>query len=169
MDAISVVFNVVDEKNHVVGPPISPFATPEQFKDKIQQMINAWLLFGLLSTKEELSRFPEYEEAVKQSPIASAVYACCFLKKTWPEAEKKIATCKESSLLYAAKLIKGRFAEGEKVISESPEYLLAYSLTVLKRSKLPDFMHRKMIAHAIKDPNNKYIKRYLRFKKVRES
>ena len=159
----------IDPKNPRIGPELKADATPEQISDKIQQMINAWSIFGYFFNSENLPTFPQYESDIKKTPIAAAIYACCFLKKPWPEAESSIAKCKESSMLYASKLLKGRFPAGEKVISESPEHLLAYSLIVLKRGKLPDFLHRKMIAHAIKDPDNKHIKRYLRFKKVREA
>jgi hypothetical protein len=163
---INKIFTV-DLKGEIVGPNIDSNATPEQFADKIQQLINAWVIFGHLFAKEALPLFPHYEDDIKKSPIASAIYSCCFMKKPWLEAEKSIAKDKEASMLYASKVLKARFPAGEEAISEDPEYCLAYCLLVLKRGKLPEFMHNKMLLHAIKDPDNKHIKRYLKYKKVK--
>jgi hypothetical protein len=157
----------IDLIGESVGPKIGADATPEQLSDKIQQQINAYLLFGHLFAKEDLPLFPQYENDIKRVPIAAAIYSYCFMKKPWPEAEKVIAKEKEASMLYAGRVLRSRFPAGEEAISSDPEYCLAYSLFVLKRGKLPDFMHNKMLLHAIKDPDNKHVKRYLKFKKVR--
>jgi len=157
----------IDLVEKSIGPKISADATPEQLADKIQQQINAYTLFGHLLAKEDLPLFPQYEDDIKKVPIAAAIYSYCFMKKPWPEAEKVIAKEKEASMLYAVKVLKSRFPAGEKAISSDPEYCLAYSLLVLKRGRLPDFMHNKMLLHAIKDPDDKHVKRYLKFKKVK--
>jgi hypothetical protein len=152
-----------------IGPSLKPDSTEEEFADKIQQLINSYFVWGHATNKEDIPRFPKFEEKLLKSSIGCAFYAYCFLKKRWPEAEKTIAKDKEASLFYAIKVLKSRFPAGEKEISKSPEHCLVYSTLALKRGKLPDDMHRQILLTAIKDPDNKHIKRYLRFKKVRES
>jgi hypothetical protein len=156
-------------KDGIVGPELRPDSSKEEFLDKIQQMINAYSVWGHVSNKERLPTFPQFEDEIKTNPIASAFYAHCFLKRPWPEAEEKIAEEKEASLFYAIKVLKRRFIAGEKEIAKSPEHCLVYSILVLKRGKLPDEMHRHMLLAAIKDPNDQNIKRYLRFKKVKSA
>lgn len=151
-----------------IGPTLSPAASMEEFSVKMQQMINAYAFFGYCFNDEDLPAFPNYESSFIKIPIAAAIYSCSFLKKPWPKAEKYISKDKDASLLYAAKVLKNRFIAGEVVIGDHPDYCLAYSILVLKRARLPDFMHNKILANAIKDPENKSIKRYLKFKKVRK-
>lgn len=164
------VFTIsVNRKKTSIGPKLKKTSSFEEVQDKLQQLINAWLVCGYFYAEEDLPLFPEYEKAIAKHPLAAAFYSSCFMKKPWPKAEKCIAKDKEASMLYSTRVLKSRFAIGEKVISENPEYCLAYSILVLKRGKLPDFMHNRMLLHAIEDPNNKHVKRYLRFKKVKGS
>lgn len=156
-------------KKTCIGPKLKKTSSLEEVQNKLQQLINAWLVCGYFFAEEDLPLFPEYEKAIARHPLAAAFYSSCFMKEPWPKAEKCIAKDKEASMLYATRVLKSRFSMGEKVISEHPEYCLAYSLLVLKRGKLPEFMHNRMLLHAIEDPNNKHVKRYLRFKKVKGS
>lgn len=167
MNIGQVAFSInIDPKNSKIGNTLSSTSSFEEVQDKLQQLINAWMVKGFFFTKENIPTFPSYEKAIAKHPLAAALYACCFMKKRWPYAEKTIAKDKEASLIYAHKLLKSRFEEGEKIISEDPEYCLAYSLLVLRRRRLPEFMHNKMLLHGMQDPENNHVKRYLRFKKV---
>lgn len=156
----------LNPKDRRIGNKLNPEASFEEVREKIQHLINAWMIKGFFLNDEAIPRFAQYEESIAANPLAAAFYACCFLKRPWPEAEKLIAKDKEASMLYATKLLRKRFPAGEAAISEHPEYCLAYSVLLLKRGKLPDLMHNKMLAHGIKDPDNEHVRRYLRFKKV---
>jgi len=52
---------------------------------------------------------------------------------------------------------------------ESPCICLYLSQAYLKRGRLPDLLHNSMLAHAIKDPKNKSVKRYFKYKKVKSA
>jgi hypothetical protein len=163
-----VAFTIdINPKTPKIGKTLSPTSSFKEVQDKLQQIINAWMVKGFFFTKEDIPTFPKYEKAISKHPLAAAFYACCFMKERWPAAEKTIAKDKEASMIYAHRLLRKRFEEGEKTISEDPEYCLAYSLLVLKRGKLPEFMHNKMLVYGIQDPENNHVKRYLRFKKVK--
>lgn len=163
---VNKIFSIsIDAKTERIGFKLKENSSIEQVADKINQLVHAYMM-GWFSDKEDILTFPQYENKIKKNPLAAAFYSCCFMKKPWPEAEKYIAKNKDASFFYATNVLKSRFPAGEKAISEDPECSLAYCIVILKRKKLPEDMHRKMLSHAIKDPDNKHIKRYLRFKKV---
>lgn len=49
---------------------------------------------------------------------------------------------------------------------EPDKFCLYISKHYLKRGRLPDFLHRFMLAYGIENPKSKCVKRYLTYKKV---
>jgi len=66
------------------------------------------------------------------------------------------------SCIYAKNVIKGRWIEAEDTIMTDPVWTHDYAVAVIK-GKLPDKMHNMMILHAIKDPNDIWVKEYFEF------
>ena len=65
------------------------------------------------------------------------------------------------SCLYAQKIIKGRWIDAEDIIMTDPACTFDYAFYVIK-GKLPDKMHNMMILHAIKNPNDIWVKEYFK-------
>lgn len=156
----------IDDKG-IIGPKLNKNSSKELVFDKIRQLWMAHMLKGWMECDENLPVFPKLEKEILKTPWSSVVYSYCFLKKPWKEAEKIIAKEKETSLFYAAHVLKSRFELGEEQISENPEYSWAYCVLVMKRKRLPNKMHQKMMLMAMKDPDNKSIKKYLSYKGVK--
>jgi hypothetical protein len=106
------------------------------------------------------------EPFIIKGPYCAYLYARDVIKDRWIEAEPIIINDSSWAYYYARNLIKGRWIEAENIISTNSEYAYRYALQVIN-GKLPENMHNAMIAHGIADPNNKYIKRYLKSKKYR--
>lgn len=51
----------------------------------------------------------------------------------------------------------------------SPDICLYISQLYLKRGRLPEILHNSMLAYGIKDPKNKSVKRYFRYKNVKSA
>jgi len=64
--------------------------------------------------------------------------------------------------LYTRNAIQDRWIEAEDVIMTDPSPCFYYAEYVIK-GKLPEKMHNMMILHAIKDPNDYYVKNYFEF------
>ena len=75
------------------------------------------------------------------------------------ELEDIILTCLRYSYRYALNVVEGRWIEAEDIIMNSSYYSSRYASHVIK-GKLPEKMHNMMILHAIKDPEDKYVKDY---------
>ena len=71
-----------------------------------------------------------------------------------PELENIISQDARYSFFYAKEVVKGRWELGENAISQDTYFSFLYAKDVLK-NKLPELMHNKMIAYAIKDPTRK--------------
>jgi len=86
-------------------------------------------------------------------------YAVNVLKSRWPEMEEKIKKSAKCSVAYARDIIKGRWEEAEKYIAKNDKYLSQYGIEVIK-GKLPDVLHNKMIASAMRDSKNSAVVAY---------
>lgn len=107
-------------------------------------------------------RNPEFEKKLLSSKYnqGKAVwYAVNVLKNRWPEMEEKIKKSAKWAVSYARDVIKGRWLEAEKYISKNDRYTSQYGVEVIK-GKLPDVLHNRMLAAALKNSKNKDVKRY---------
>jgi hypothetical protein len=84
------------------------------------------------------------------------LYSQLILKK-----EDKIKKSAKWSVAYARDVIKGRWEEAEKYISKNDKYLSQYGIEVIK-GKLPDVLHNKMIASAMRDSKDSAAAAYFR-------
>jgi len=88
-----------------------------------------------------------------------AYYKACDSRKRLPEIEDIVLTDSWFSCMYAQYVIKGRWIEAEDVIMTNSADSCFYARHVIK-GKLPEKMHNMMFLHAIKDPDDWYIKSY---------
>jgi len=86
-------------------------------------------------------------------------YAINVLKGRWPEMEEKIKKSPKWAVAYARDVLKSRWEEAEKYISKRDKYLSQYALEVIK-GKLPDVLHNRMIAAAMRNSKDHDIKSY---------
>jgi len=86
-------------------------------------------------------------------------YAVNVLKGRWPEMEEKIKKSPKWSVAYARDVLKGRWEEAEKYISKKDNYLAQYGIEVIK-GKLPDVLHNRMIAAAMRNSKDRSVKSY---------
>jgi len=95
-----------------------------------------------------------------------AYYIAYDAGKRLPEIEDIVLTDSWFSCCYARDIIKGRWIEAEDFIMNNharpPYYCYFYAVDIIK-GKLPQKMHNMMILHAIKDPDDWYIKSYFEF------
>jgi len=82
--------------------------------------------------------------------------------KQLPELEDIILTSPWFSCLYALDVIKGRWIEAEDIIMTDTRESFDYAIDVIE-GKLPEKMHNMMILHAIKNPNDIWVKEYFEF------
>jgi len=82
--------------------------------------------------------------------------------KRLPKLENIILTDSWYSCRYAELLIKGKWIEAEDIIMTSPGDSYYYARDVIK-GKLPEKMHNMMILHAIKDPDDIWVKEYFKY------
>lgn len=75
-------------------------------------------------------------------------YVRDVVKKEWKEVEPLFASYPNFSFSYALYILKGRFEKGEPAISQNANFAYQYARKVIK-GKLPEDMHRQMLAHAI--------------------
>lgn len=108
------------------------------------------------------SRFKLAEKLISQDPEYSYKYARNILKKRWVLGEDSISKNSCFSYEYAKNVLKKRFTKGEESISNSSKYSLFYACFVVE-DKLPIKMHNKMIAMAIENQEDIYIKKYFDF------
>ena len=107
-----------------------------------------------------LSRIFKREKDMKVSELA--------YRKAWragkrlPELEYIIMTDPQIACFYAEDIIKGRWIEAEDIIMNDPHETYCYAIQVIK-GKLPEKIHNMMLLHAIKDPDNCYVKEYFEF------
>jgi hypothetical protein len=107
-------------------------------------------------------RFKLAEKLISQDSEYAYRYAKDVLKKRWAFGEDAISKDPAYSYEYAKNVLKKRFIKGEDVISNEPQFALYYAVHLLNK-KLPIKMHNKMIAMAIQNPEDIYIKEYFNF------
>jgi hypothetical protein len=95
-------------------------------------------------------KYPEY--ALK--------YTKNFIGKKYKKAEQSISKDVECSVDYA-KLIKNRFPKGEKTIIGDTEFSYHYAKDIMN-GRLPENMHNAMIAKAIENSNDIWVKKYFK-------
>lgn len=157
----------VDICNNSIGGVVNENSSWQDVEKKLVHLWNAIPLFGL-HNEEELPLYPQYENIIAQNPVYSVVYASCFVKGAFPAGEKSISRNSFASYFYSVVCLKKRFELGESAIADNTKTCLEYCIKIFKRKKLPPDMHRKMLAHGIKDSGDKYVKRYFSFKGVSE-
>jgi len=91
-----------------------------------------------------------------------AYYKAIRAGKRLIELEDMVLTDAFWAYIYAENIIKSRWIEAEDVIMTDSSPCFAYAEYVTK-GKLPEKMHNMMILHAIKDPNDYYVKKYFEF------
>jgi hypothetical protein len=82
-----------------------------------------------------------------------------------PEIENVLSQDARYSFFYAKEVVKGRWELGENAIIQDTYFSFLYAKDVLK-NKLPEPMHNKMIAYAIKDPTKYFTQQYFEFIKI---
>ena len=95
-----------------------------------------------------------------EKAFKEAYYKAWDSGKRLPELEQNIILHNPHyACFYAEDIIKARWIEAEDIIMNSSYYSSRYASHVIK-GKLPEKMHNMMILHAIKDPDDKCVKRY---------
>lgn len=164
MSIIPTTFQV-DIFNGGIGKPINKKSSWKEVEEKIINLWNAIPIFGL-HNEDDLPLYPKYENFIIRNSIYSTIYASCFVKGAFLKGEDAISKNAYCSYFYAFVCLKKRFEKGEDAIATDPRASLEYCINIFKRKKLPDNMHRKMLAFGIKDSDNQYVKRYFSFKGV---
>ena len=100
------------------------------------------------------------EQTISESAECSCLYAEHVIKGRFVLGEYVISKDAEYSCEYAEHEIKGRFVLGEEAISKDARSSYEYARYVIG-GRLPDTMHRKMLAFGIIDSSDRYVKRYL--------
>ena len=109
-------------------------------------------------------RFELGEAAISKDALYSYFYARDVIGGRFHLGEAVICKYAWESYHYAKNVIGGRFELGEAAISQDAEWSYCYAKDVIQ-GRLPDIMHRKMIAFGIIDSSDKYVKKYLGSKK----
>ena len=105
-------------------------------------------------------RFELGEAAISESAVRSYWYARDVIKERFELGEAAISQKARWSQLYARDVIGGRWELGEAAISKDADTSFKYAKEVIG-GRLPDTMHRKMLAFGIMDSSDKHVKRYL--------
>ena len=154
-----------------IGPNLPLKPSWEQLKNKLKEILNYMCFFGINfafnpNNKEKIVINKLIEKKISNHADLSLAYACYFLKDRFVKGEKQISKDTQCALIYAVIILKKRFLEGEKSIAKDSRTCLEYCIHIFKRKKLPKEMHNMMLFHKIKNPNDKFVKRYLKFKGV---
>lgn len=158
-----------DPINFTVGDKLPLKPSWKQLKEKLTQIVYYIHLFGALDlnpNKESVVVNKLIEKKISSSGALSLGYACYFLKNRFIQGEEQISKEPALSLVYSVVVLKKRFLEGEKSIAKDSRICLEYCIRIFKRKKLPKEMHNMMLFHKMKNPNDKFVKRYLKFKGV---
>ena len=99
------------------------------------------------------------EQIISEEADASYCYAIAVKQCRWELGEAAISTSAYYSYHYAVEIIGGRFVLGEAAISTSAEMSFFYSRWAIQ-GRLPDIMHRKMLAFGIMDSSDEWVKEY---------
>ena len=99
------------------------------------------------------------ERIISEEADASYCYAIAVKQCRWELGEAAISTSAYYSYHYAVEIIGGRFVLGEAAISTSAEMSFFYSRWAIQ-GRLPDIMHRKMLAFGIMDSSDEWVKEY---------
>ena len=99
------------------------------------------------------------ERIISEEADASYCYAIAVKRCRWELGEAAISTSAYYSYHYAVEIIGGRFVLGEAAISTSAEMSFFYSRWAIQ-GRLPDIMHRKMLAFGIMDSSDEWVKEY---------
>ena len=99
------------------------------------------------------------EQTISEEADASYCYAIAVKQCRWELGEAAISTSAYYSYHYAVEIIGGRFVLGEAAISTSAEMSFFYSRWAIQ-GRLPDIMHRKMLAFGIMDSSDEWVKEY---------
>jgi len=91
-----------------------------------------------------------------------AFYKAHEAGKRLPELEHIVLNDSWYSYRYALNVVKGRWIEAEDIIMNDSIYSSYYAVNVIE-GKLPEKMHNMMILHAIKNPNDIWVKEYFEF------
>ena len=100
------------------------------------------------------------EYVISKDAEYSCEYAKYVTEARFVLGEAAISESAYASFNYANHVIKGRFELGEAAISKDADTSFKYAKEVIG-GRLPDTMHRKMLAFGIMDSSDKHVKRYL--------
>ena len=100
------------------------------------------------------------EQTISQDAEFSNDYARYVIEGRFELGEEAISQSAIWSYQYAHDVIQGRWELGEAAISTSAYYSYHYAVEIIG-GRLPDTMHRKMLAFGIIDSSDRYVKRYL--------
>ncbi len=107
-------------------------------------------------------RFVLGEAAISEDAYISYFYAR-YIEERFELGEAAISQEARSSYFYARDVIDGRWELGEAAISQAaPRWSYLYARDVIQ-GRLPDIMHRKMLAFGIMDSSDEWVKEYFDF------
>lgn len=153
-----------------VGSKLTKKSTKSQVLEKLVEYSNI-LAMGQASVdmivQEDLPLFPEFEKEIFESPIIAFLYAHFFVKSRLKRAEKIIKKDPAAFYLYISHTLTTRSIDLEKCFIESPQLIYNYCKNVFKYKKIPEDIHNAMLAHAITNPNCKFVRKYFKMKKNR--
>ena len=109
-------------------------------------------------------RWPEAEPCLLEDIYVAFTYAEQVIQGRWPEAEDGFAGS-DLAELYACEMLPGRW--DEEVAKKCTCWLYYYAKDVIK-GRLPDELHNRMLAEAIKNPNDRWVKKYFGAKKYQQ-
>lgn len=101
-------------------------------------------------------RWKEAEPVIMQSAKAASIYASRVIRGRWIEAEPLICTT-DAARYYARDVLAGRW--DEEVAAKCPCWLWHFFKSECS-GRLPDNLHRKMLAEGIKNTQDPWVQKY---------